>query len=256
MALKVTWIGGASFVFEDPAGRVVFLDPWLDADGGSPGCPLKVADVARADLVLVTHGDPSHWGRGDAVRVAAKTGCPFMSNPPLCEYVVRKGFLPASQVMPLPLNERRKMDFMEVMSFPVIHPHWDKPEGYDIPNDPNTGFSLSMGGVSVLYTGDTVLGDEVYRGIAAAYPPRVGLLPIGSARASHGSLNETVEIAASIAGMIGAEYVIPHYRYVPNNPAVSMLADALRPLGVQLVRLEPGQGLSLDRKKWAGCRSL
>ena len=246
MTLKMTWLGSSTFMVEDEAGKVVFVDPWLDGDIGNPGCPLKVADVARADLVLVTHGDPAHYGRGDSVRLAAKTGCRFASNPELCEFVVEKELLPHDQVLPLPLNQRHKIGFIEVTVFPVIHPPYKEPPKHGIPVAPNTGFALTMGGVSVLHTGDTILGDEVYRDVAATYPVQVGFLPIASKSAGHGTPQQTVEVAASIADMTGVKYILPHYRYAPNNATVEMLAEVVEPKGVKVLRLEPGESFTLE----------
>jgi len=242
MALKITWLGSASFMLEDSAGRVVFIDPWLDADSGNPGCPIKVEDVARADLVLVTHGDPSHYGRGDSVRVAVKTGCRYASNAPLCKYIVDNGLLPSSQVLPLAIDQLHRLKFIDVTVFSVIHPPYLVPLNSDVPGEPNTGFCITMGGVSVLYTGDTVSGDAVYRRVAAECNPLVGCFPIsGASGEGHGTIEESVELAASITGMASVKYVFPHYRYSPKNPAVGMLSDAVQPLGVKVVMLEPGQ---------------
>ena len=63
MGLKTTFLGSATFILEDSAGRIVFIDPWLDAEPGNPECPLRVAEVTHADLVVVTHGDPAHYSR-------------------------------------------------------------------------------------------------------------------------------------------------------------------------------------------------
>lgn len=244
MSLKMTWLGSASFLLEDSNHNTVYLDPWLDGEIGNPRCPLKVSDVARADLVLVTHGDQAHYGSGDSVRIAAKTGCRYASNHQLCDFIAQKGMLPRSQMLPLALDERHHLEFMDLTVFPVIHPPYKEPPKSGIPPEPNTGFALSMGGVSTLYTGDTVLGDEVYRRIAAAYSPRVGFLPIVGGT-GHGTAAQSVEVAASIAAMTRIEYIIPHYRWIPNNAAMDMLIDATRSLAVEVVRLEPGGSLTL-----------
>jgi L-ascorbate metabolism protein UlaG (beta-lactamase superfamily) len=245
MTLKMTWYGSSTFMLEDKAGNVVFVDPWLDGDIGNPGCPLKVVDVARADMVLVTHGDPAHYGRGDSVRIASKTGCRFGSSPELCEFVTKKGLLPPDQVLPISLNKRHKLGFIEVTMFPVIHPPHQLPPG-EIPSEPNTGFALTMGDVSILHTGDTILGDNVYRSVAAINPAQVAFLPITSKSAGHGTLQESVEVAASIAAMSGVKYILPHYRYVPNNPAVELLSEAVAPKSIKVVRLEPGESFTLN----------
>lgn len=246
MTLKITWLGSATFTLEDQAGHRVFVDPWLDAPPGNPGCPVKASAPGRADLVLVTHGDPAHYGRGDAPKVAAAAGCRFVSNPAVCQYVVGKGLLPQSQVLPLTLDQTYDLGCIEVTQFPIIHPPYTEPIKSDIPNTPNTGFALTMGGVSVLYVGDTVLGDEVYRRVGAAHRLLIGLLPIFTPASGRGTPEQSVDEALGIVKMTGLTYVIPHYRYVPDNPTAALLRAAMRPLGVEVPRLEPGGSFSLD----------
>jgi len=242
MSLKVTWLGSASFKLEDSGGHVVYLDPWLDAPPGNPGCSVKAADVTRADLVIVTHGDPAHYGRGDAPKIAAAARCRLATNEALSRFIVANGLLPEAQVMPLALSREYDLGFINLLNFPVIHPPYGSESTSPTPREPNTGFSLRIGGVSVLYTGDTILGDTVYAEVARTRPALVGLLPIGSQLAAHGTMDETVDIAASIARTVGCKYVIPHYRFVPNNPAIGTLADALKQHEIQLVEMStPGQ---------------
>jgi hypothetical protein len=103
-----------------------------------------------------------------------------------------------------------------------------------------------MGGVSVLFTGDTVLGDEIYHPVAARSSPRLGLIPVASPTAGHGTLEDSAKVAAFVARTIGAKYIIPHYRYVPDNVAVDMLVQELRSAPIEIIRLKPGQSFSID----------
>ena len=242
MSLKITWLGSASFRLEDSDGHVVYLDPWLDAPPGNPGCPLKVADVTRADLVIVTHGDPAHYGRGDAPRIAAAVGCRLATNEALSRFIMADGLLPETQLLPLTLSREYDLGFINLLNFPVVHPPYRPGSTSSTPREPNTGFSLRMGGVSALYTGDTILGDTVYAEVARTRPALVGLLPLGSQLAAHGTMDETVDVAVSIARTAGCKYVIPHYGFVPDNPAVAKLGEALKQHEIELVVMSaPGQ---------------
>jgi L-ascorbate metabolism protein UlaG (beta-lactamase superfamily) len=241
MSLEVTWLAGAGFRLVDSQGHVVFIDPWLDAPPGNPGHPLTVADVTRADLVLVTHGDPGHYGRGDGVRIAQNNACAFASSRQLCDYVTGEKLLPLGQVHALPLQEAVDLGPARVVMFPAVHPPWTSPPGYPVPRDPNTGILLVMDGFTVLFAGDCVPGDRVYAAVTASTRPVLALLPTGSPAGSHGTLEATAETAAEIAGMSGARYVIPHYNYVPENPAVAMLATELARRGIELIAARPGE---------------
>lgn len=250
MTIEITWFGGATFRLKSER-HTIFIDPWLDAPPGNAGCPIGVKDVKHADLVMVTHGDPGHYGRGDGVRIAAQVGCPYAANEPLARYVVKKGLLPAAQARPLELNALNSVGDVEIFLFPIVHPPWTPPAGYEIPREPNTGFAITVNGATLLYAGDTVPGDEIYRSVGQARKPTIGILPIGSPVGSHGTLEETAKTAAAIVEMTGVRQVIPHYNWGGENPAVAMLEKALAPSGAALVKLEPGESVRLKAESAA-----
>jgi len=257
MNVEITWFGGASVRLKDGRGRVIFIDPWLDAPPGNAGCPIGVKDVTRADLVLVTHGDPGHYGRGDGVRIARQVGCTYATNEPLCRYVVEKGLLPAAQARGLALQQPTDLGVAEVYVFPIVHPHWVPPAGYEIPRELNTGFTVDFDGLTLLYAGDTVPGDEIYRSVGAARRPKLGILPIGSPAGSHGTLESTAQTVAAIVQMTGVRYVIPHYNYHKDgNPAVEMLRKALEPVGAELISLQPGGTVRFGPESFASAKPM
>ena len=71
--MRVTYLGHASFKIEC-RGNVVFIDPWLTG----PTSPMKVGDVEKADIVLVTHDHGDH-GYAEAVEICKKTGAYFVA---------------------------------------------------------------------------------------------------------------------------------------------------------------------------------
>ncbi len=71
--MQVTYLGHASFsIISD--GKKVFVDPWLNG----PTSPIKVDDVTKADLCLVTHDHGDH-GYVEAVEICKKTGATFVA---------------------------------------------------------------------------------------------------------------------------------------------------------------------------------
>jgi L-ascorbate metabolism protein UlaG (beta-lactamase superfamily) len=71
--MRVTYLGHASFKIEC-GKRVAFIDPWLNG----PTSPLKVDDVEKADVVMVTHDHGDH-GYAEAVEICKKTGAYFVA---------------------------------------------------------------------------------------------------------------------------------------------------------------------------------
>lgn len=71
--MKVTYLGHASFKIESD-GKTVFVDPWLNG----PMSPIKIGDVKKADIVLVTHDHADH-GYQEAIEICKKTGAYFIA---------------------------------------------------------------------------------------------------------------------------------------------------------------------------------
>ena len=76
----VTWHGHAAFEIVTPAGKSIWIDPWLKnpvnpaaQEGRDP-----VAAVAKADYILISHGHFDHVG--DSAAIAAKTGARLVAT--------------------------------------------------------------------------------------------------------------------------------------------------------------------------------
>ncbi len=71
--MKITYLGHASFKVEAD-GKTVYVDPWLNG----PTSPIKIKDVDKADIVLVTHDHGDH-GYAEALEICKKTGAYFVA---------------------------------------------------------------------------------------------------------------------------------------------------------------------------------
>jgi L-ascorbate metabolism protein UlaG (beta-lactamase superfamily) len=56
--VQLTWLGHASFRFDSPGGRRVYVDPFL----GNPKCPDGEKEPERIDVLALTHGHSDHLG--------------------------------------------------------------------------------------------------------------------------------------------------------------------------------------------------
>ena len=61
----LTWLGHAAFRIDTPAGKRIYVDPFLH---GNPKCPADEQQPERADIVAVTHGHGDHVGSLDELK--------------------------------------------------------------------------------------------------------------------------------------------------------------------------------------------
>lgn len=73
MAIKLTWLGHATWSIETAAGTIL-LDPFLN---DNPSATIKSVD-AKADLILVSHGHADHIS--DAAEIANRIGATIVTN--------------------------------------------------------------------------------------------------------------------------------------------------------------------------------
>ena len=73
MSTQLTFFGVAGYQIVKPDGTTILVDPFLEAN---PECPIKVKDLEKVDLILVTHGAFDHVG--DAAEIARKFKAPVV----------------------------------------------------------------------------------------------------------------------------------------------------------------------------------
>ncbi len=91
---QVTWLGHSAFKVVTPAGRVLFLDPWVANPANKLGVE-ALAGIGKADLVLLTHGHGDHIG--NTQEIATKTGANLVATFDLGRAMVRYGGFPEKQ---------------------------------------------------------------------------------------------------------------------------------------------------------------
>lgn len=85
-AVKIQWLGHSAFRVVSPAGKVIYIDPFLK---NNPSTPAELKDVDTADYILLTHGHEDHVG--DTLEIAATTGCKFLAQVELSRLLIKRG---------------------------------------------------------------------------------------------------------------------------------------------------------------------
>ena len=78
----LTWLGHATFRFDTPGGKRVYIDPFLH---GNPKCPESEIEPERVDVIAITHAHGDHLG--DTVDLAQKHGCTIVAAVELADCV-------------------------------------------------------------------------------------------------------------------------------------------------------------------------
>jgi len=153
-SLGVWWLSQAGFVFKSPAGKVVYLDPYLsDAVERLFGfrrlsLPAIDAEDVRTDYVVLTHEHNDHLDP-DSLPVIAKNNpaCRFIAASGCAAGLDEAGISPASRVM---IEANRHYDLGDFVVQTVPADHGDQ-------TDKALCLLLEFDGVRVFCTGDTAL---------------------------------------------------------------------------------------------------
>jgi L-ascorbate metabolism protein UlaG (beta-lactamase superfamily) len=92
---ELLWYGQAAFRITTPSGKVILIDPWLQNPLNANGAE-DLANLDRADLILITHGHNDHVG--DAKAIAERTQAKLVSTFDLGRALAATGGYPGDLV--------------------------------------------------------------------------------------------------------------------------------------------------------------
>jgi L-ascorbate metabolism protein UlaG (beta-lactamase superfamily) len=84
--VKAWWLGHSAFKLESPAGKIIYIDPFLSQNPSTPDT-FKIPD--EADYILLTHGHEDHVG--DTIDIANRTGSTVVSQVELSQLLINHG---------------------------------------------------------------------------------------------------------------------------------------------------------------------
>ncbi|MBP8984616.1 MAG: metal-dependent hydrolase [Syntrophobacterales bacterium] len=229
MANSITWLSHAFFKVETSEGKLIFIDPWIT---GNPLCPIKLADITRADLVLVTHDHFDH--ASDAADISKKTGAVVVGCPETVGKLKAGRALPEGQVVfggfGMNIGGTAQVGGISVTMTQALH---------SSETGVSTGYIVRLeDGTTIYHAGDTGIFEGM-RLFGELYGIDIALLPIGSC------FTMDPFQAAHAVKIIGPKKVIPmHYMTFPileqdASRFVSLVKE--KAPEVEVIVLNPGE---------------
>ena len=224
METHIEFLGVATYRITNREGKVILIDPFLDEN---PVSPVKVKDLDRVDLILVTHLAMDHMG--DAEAIAKKFGCPVCCGGEVRHWLVHRG-VPGDNVRGMCWGLQVVEAGIRVRSVVSMHTSARVMDNGQFISGPPMGFIVYADpGVRIYQSGDSAIFGDL-KLIGELYRPNIGLipctLPSEEFLVAHGHINlhmneMTAEEAALAALWLRVEYALPcHYFKAAGNPDV------------------------------------
>jgi len=173
MPVSIQFFGVAGYKIITSGGVHVLIDPFLD---GNPYSPVKVDDLERVDLLLITHNASDHFGDSPAVikKYRPKVICALDVLHNLVSYHNCDPDLMRVTIWGMAIEEEG------ILVRPVESRHWSfarTPDG-QLLSGPAMGFVFDAGEGKVIYhPGDTALFSDLQL-IKRFCKPTVGLMHV------------------------------------------------------------------------------
>ena len=242
-SVRLWWLGQAGFAFKTPAGKLIYLDPYLsDACERLHGFKrlslpaIEAADV-QADLVILTHEHTDHLDP-DALPVILRhnPACRF-AGPAGCRDGLAQAGVPPDQQILLEAHQRHDLGAVVVHTVPADHG--------DI-SPTALALVLEFGAVRILTTGDTSWRPRLFKPLCDLEPQVV--LPV--INGVFGNMNHID--AAMLVQQVKPRIAIPCHFWTfaqqgGGDPAGFLHACREFCPEVKVLLLKPGEGLTVAK---------
>ena len=189
---RLTYLGHAAFLVEDPAGRLV-IDPFLT---GNP-LAARRPEAVQVDWILLSHGHGDHLG--DALQIAAANQATIVAPNELAKYCEAKG----AKTHGMHIGGAHEFPFGRV-KLTIAHHGSMAPDGTYTGNP--CGFLLTVAGKTLYHPGDTGLFYDM-KLIGEMNRIDLALLPIGD------NFTMGIDDAVKAAEFLQAGLYVPmHYK--------------------------------------------
>ena len=227
--VPLTWLGHASFRFDSPGGKRVYVDPWL----ANPRCPESEREPERIDVIALTHGHDDHVG--ETVELAKRFSPNVVAMLELGRWLVDQGI--DQDTMSAPNKGGTvKADGIRITLTDARHSSSTEDGTYA---GEAVGLVLELeNGFRLYFAGDTcVFGDMEL--IGRIYRPDVAVLPIGD----HFTMGPRE--AAVALELLAVRRCVPCHH--GTFPLLTGTPDELRRLApdAEILAVEPGETIEL-----------
>jgi L-ascorbate 6-phosphate lactonase len=166
-AVGLWWLGQAGFVFKTPAGKVIYLDPYL-SDAVERLAKFKrlslapiAAEEVRADLVVLTHEHPDHLDPG-ALPIIAR-------NNPACRFVGPAGCVAGLNEAGIDPKVRLTLEAGRQYDLDGLTIHTNLADHGDF-SDTALSLVFEFDGIRVFCTGDTAFRPQLLKPLYEVRP--------------------------------------------------------------------------------------
>lgn len=234
--VQLQYLGHSIFKIVTESGTVIYLDPFLE---DNPECPIKLKDVDRADIVLVTHGAFDHMG--DAIQLVKKTGALLISGPDVRVDAVSKGVLEEKCQLLVWGGEVDVLD-VKIRSLKADHLSFFRSRDGYLCSIAMSFLITTRDHLRIYAVGDTSIFSDLQL-FGQLYRPHIGLIPVGGFPGFFTELSPSEAVLA--AQWLGVQMAIPiHF------PAGQEEGETFRDLCGQMAPhirvkiMKPGQEVS------------
>jgi L-ascorbate metabolism protein UlaG (beta-lactamase superfamily) len=252
MSVKIRFFGVAAYQIIATGGQHIYIDPYLNENQHSP---IKLDDLKRVDLLLITHNAYDHLG--DAPAIIKKFGCPVICAKDVMHNLVRYHGIDPDRFRVTIWG--MLMEEAGILVRPVESHHWSfavAPDG-QLLSGPAMGFIIhAASDIRVYHPGDTALTYDM-KLWGELYRPTVGLMHVTLPEGSlpHMSSYKTGELTPYEAYMasqwLGLDHIIVSHYVDPQSVDVQefiRIASAINHPDGRIPRvtvLKPGETLEL-----------
>jgi len=238
--VKLEWLTWSFFRITSPNGKVILTNPWLT----NPDSKTKLADIDRADIILVATGHRDEVG--EAMEIAKKTGAKVVTTWEMARGSM-KGKIPDKQFIRTQPGSVVNVDGITIRVVGAIHGSGVSEKGYAY-GGPALGFFITFeNGYTLYFSGSTDITMDMQLW-GSLFKPNAAIIYYSR------SLDPTV--VAHMIRLLSADNpnlktVIPHHHRLkpPAGKSPQDLDKAMKALGLktELLNPQPGQVFTLSK---------